>query len=69
MGVKLSWSAYRRVYQFVTAPDRLVSVDRYTQVWEKYLLGDPVQFIHKYTEPDRLLVIIGERIIKKLLGL
>lgn len=69
MGVKLSWADYRNVSRVLTRPASFVSVDRYVAKWEKEYLGDPIQFIHKYTDPGSLLVIIGERAIKSLLGL
>lgn len=69
MGVNISFADYKKVARYLTQPASLVSVDRYTRVWERELLGSPVQFIHRYTDPNRLLVVVGEKVLKSFLGL
>lgn len=69
MGANISFSDYQKVSRFLTRPASFVRLDRYTRVWEKSYFGEPIQFIHKYTDPQRLLVIVGERTIKFLIGL
>lgn len=69
MGLKIPIGEYRKLYSYLTKPSRLVSVDRYVKVWEREYLGSPIQFIQRYTDPLELLVIVGERALKRLLGM
>uniref|UniRef100_A0A6M3LZJ3 Uncharacterized protein n=1 Tax=viral metagenome TaxID=1070528 RepID=A0A6M3LZJ3_9ZZZZ len=69
MGTQISLSDYSKIAHYLTRPASLISIDRYTRVWERDLLGSPVQFIHRYTDPNRLLVVVGEAILKSFLGL
>lgn len=69
MGVHISWQDFRQVSRFLERPGTLISATRFEHIIEKKLFGEPIQFIQKYTDPERLLVIVGERLIKALLGL
>jgi len=68
VGVNISTTDYSKIAHYLTRPASLISIDRYTRVWERELLGSPVQFIHRYTDPNRLLVVVGEKILKHFLA-
>lgn len=69
MGLKIGLGEYRKLYYGLTRPGRLVSVDRYAKVWAREYLGEEIQFIQRYTDPLSLLVIVGERALRRLLGI
>lgn len=69
MGVHISLYDFQRASRFLTRPGSIVSASRFERTIEKELFGQSIQFIFKYTDPERFLVIVGERLIKKLLGL